>query len=263
MIIDTHCHLDDNRYDNDLDEVLENAYKNGVKSMIIPGADLKTLSKAVKISENHEDIFFAVGVHPYDIDEYSRDELEKFIHHPKCVAVGECGLDYYRLPKDKDEQDIIKRRQKEVFIDQIDLAKKHKKPLIVHIRDASEDSLNILKDYADKNFGGVLHCFNASPILLELVEYNFYYGIGGVVTFKNAKKLIEILPQIPIDRIILETDAPYLTPHPHRGKRNEPGYTRLVLEKISEILGEDKEKLEKMFYENSIKLFKLPLKDLI
>ena len=261
MIIDTHCHLDDKRYEEDLEEVLENAYKNNVKYMIIPGADPKTLLNAIKISENHENIFFAVGVHPYDMDEYKREELEKYITHPKCVAVGECGLDYFRLPKDKEERESIKKRQKEIFIDQIDLAKKYKKPLIVHIRDASEDSLHILKEYADKERGGVLHCFNASPILLELADYNFYYGIGGVVTFKNAKKLVEILPKIPIDRIVLETDAPYLTPHPHRGERNEPGYTKLVLEKISEILGNDKEKLETIFFKNTLRLFKLPIKE--
>ena len=261
MIIDTHCHLDDKRYDEDLEKVLENAYKNGVKYMIIPGADPKTLPKAIKISENHENIFFAVGVHPYDMDEYKREILEKYITHPKCVAVGECGLDYFRLPKDKEEKESIKKKQKEVFIDQIDLAKKYKKPLIVHIRDASEDSLYILKEYADKESGGVLHCFNASPILLELVDYNFYYGIGGVVTFKNAKKLVEILSKIPIDRILLETDAPYLTPHPYRGERNEPGYTKLVLEKISEILGKDKEKLETIFFKNTLRLFKLPIKE--
>ena len=260
MIIDTHCHLDDKRYDNDLQEVIDNAQKNGVGYMIIPGADPATLPKAIKIAQNYDNIFFAVGVHPYDIDSYDRNFLEKFITHPKCVAVGECGLDYFRLPKESDEKDRIKQRQKEVFIDQIELAKKYDKPLIVHIRDASYDSLMILKEYSSKKWGGVLHCFNASEILLELVDYNFYYGIGGVVTFKNAKKLVQIIPKIPLDRMILETDAPYLTPHPFRGERNEPAYTKLVLEKISEILQEDKQKLEKIFYENSLKLFKLNLK---
>ncbi len=260
MIIDTHCHLDDKRYDNDLQEVIDNAQRNGVGYMIIPGADPTTLPKAIKIVQNYDNIFFAVGVHPYDIDNYDRNFLEKFITHPKCVAVGECGLDYFRLPKESDEKDRIKQKQKEIFIDQIELAKKYDKPLIVHIRDASYDSLMILKEYASKKWGGVLHCFNASEILLELVDYNFYYGIGGVVTFKNAKKLVQIIPKIPLDRMILETDAPYLTPHPFRGERNEPAYTKLVLEKISEILQEDKQKLEKIFYENSLKLFKLNLK---
>ncbi len=254
MIIDTHCHLDDSRYD-DLEDVYKRAYKNGVKAFIIPGADPQTLKKAVEISKNHDNTFFAVGVHPYDMDNYNRSFLEEFINHPKCVAVGECGLDYFRLPKDKDEKEAVKQKQKEIFIDQIELAKKYQKPLIVHIRDASEDSLEILKSYADEKVGGVLHCYNASPILLELSQKNFYFGIGGVVTFKNAKKLVDIVKDIPLERIVLETDSPYLTPHPHRGERNEPAYTKLVLQKLGEILSVSNEKLETIFFENTLKLF--------
>jgi len=255
VIIDTHCHLDDNRYD-DLEDVYKRAYEAGVKGFIIPGADPKTLKKAIDISQNHKNTFFAVGVHPYDMDEYDREFLKRHITHPKCVAVGECGLDYYRLPEGDQEKEKTKKKQKEIFIDQIKLAKEYKKPLIVHIREASKDSLDILKEYADESFGGVLHCFNASPILLELAEKNFYFGIGGVVTFKNAKKLVDIIKDIPLDRIILETDAPYLTPHPHRGKRNEPAYTKLVLEKISQILSVEIDELEKICYNNSKRLFK-------
>jgi len=187
VIVDTHCHLDDSRYD-DLDDVYNRAYKKNIKAFIIPGADPKTLKRAVEICETYDNTFFAVGVHPYDIDNYDRDFLKEYISHPKCVAVGECGLDYFRLPKDETEKSTIKQKQKEVFIDQIELAKEYKKPLIVHIRDASSDSLDILKEYADKTLTGVLHCFNASEILLELAQKNFYFGIGGVVTFKNAKK---------------------------------------------------------------------------
>jgi len=255
LIIDTHCHLDDKRYD-DLEDVYKRAYEADVKGFIIPGADPKTLKKAVEICKSHDNTFFAVGVHPYDMDEYDKEFLKEFITHPKCVAVGECGLDYYRLPESEDEKTKVIQKQKEIFIDQINLAKEYKKPLIVHIREASKDSLDILNEYADASLGGVLHCFNASPILLELANKNFYFGIGGVVTFKNAKKLVDILKDIPLDRIILETDAPYLTPHPHRGKRNEPAYTRLVLEKIAEILKISIDELEKICYNNSKRLFK-------
>jgi len=255
LIIDTHCHLDDKRYD-DLEDVYKRALDSDVKAFIIPGADIKTLKKAVEISHTHDNTFFTVGVHPYDIDQYDKEYLKKFITDKKCVGVGECGLDYYRLPEDKSEKEDEKRRQKEVFIDQIKLAFEYKKPLIVHIREASKDSLDILKEYADETYGGVLHCYNASPILLELVEKNFYFGIGGVVTFKNAKKLVDIIKDIPLERIILETDAPYLTPHPHRGKRNEPLYTRLVLEKISEIVSKPTDELEEIFLQNSLRLFK-------
>ncbi len=256
MIIDTHCHLDDDRYKDDLEEVLKRAEEKGVKAFIIPGADLKTLDRAVEISESRENCYFGVSVHPYDMDDFDIDRLKEFITHPKCVAVGECGLDYFRLPDDADEKEEVKKRQKEVFIAQIELAKEYKKPLIVHIREASSDSLNILKEYADESLGGVLHCYNASPILLELEKKNFYFGIGGVLTFKNAKKLVEIVPKISLDRIVLETDAPYLTPHPYRGERNEPSYTTLVLEKLADILDINQNMLENKVFENSIKLFR-------
>ena len=254
MIIDTHCHLDDKRYDNDLEDVIKRAKEAGVEKIIIPGADPTTLKKAVNIAQTHKDIFFAVGVHPYDIDNYNREFLEEFIEHPKCVGVGECGLDYYRLPKQKEEKIKIKEFQKEVFIDQIKLANKYKKPLIVHIREASLDSKKILKEYS--KYGGVLHCYNANQELLELEKFNFYFGIGGVITFKNARRLVEVLPKIPLNRIVLETDGPYLTPEPYRGKRNEPAYTVYILEKISEILQADKKELENLFFENSTRLFK-------
>ncbi len=253
MIIDTHCHLDDNRYIDDLDEVLRRAKESGVGKFIIPGADPKSLKRAVKLSQEYKEIYFAVGVHPYDAKEYRREFLEEFITHPKCVAVGECGLDYYRLPKDRDEVEEEKRLQKEVFIDQIKLANRFKLPLIVHIREASIDSLDILQKYSGDK-GGVLHCYNANEKLLKLSN-SFYYGIGGVLTFKNAKKLVRVYPKIPQNRLLIETDAPYLTPHPHRGKRNEPSYTRLVASKMAELSGVDESIIEDITYRNSLKLF--------
>ncbi len=254
MIIDTHCHLDDNRYINDIDEVLKRAKEQGVKKFIIPGADPKSLKRAVELSEKYSEIYFAVGVHPYDAFSYSREFLEEYITHNKCVAVGECGLDYYRLPKEKEEKEAEKRLQKEVFIDQIELSKKFKLPLIVHIRDSSSDCFNILQEYSGE-MGGVLHCYNADELLLKLVSKNFYYGIGGVLTFKNARKLVNVYPKIPQNRLLLETDAPYLTPHPYRGKRNEPSYTKLVLSKMSELSNIEESSLEDIIYNNSIKLF--------
>ncbi|RUM67269.1 MAG: hydrolase TatD [Sulfurospirillum sp.] len=255
MIIDTHAHLNDKRYLDDLEDVLNRSLAEGIVATIIPGADPRELEYAVELCQKHKELFFAVGVHPYDIEFYDREFLQKYITHPKCVAVGECGLDYFRLPKDEKEKQENILEQKRVFIDQIKLANQYNKPLIVHIREASHDSLEILKEYCNKDKGGVLHCFNASPILLELVDYNFYYGIGGVVTFKNAKKLVEILPKIPIERILFETDAPYLTPEPHRGERNEPAYTNFVAKKVSGILDIDTKSLENIVYENSKRLF--------
>ncbi len=255
MIIDTHCHLNDQRYFDDLDKVITRAREHGVKGVLIPGADPRELPRAVEICEQNENIFFSVGVHPYDLELYSEDELLKYASHPKCIAVGECGLDYFRLPKDKIEKEREKEAQKEIFIAQIKLAIKLKKPLIIHIRDASEDSKKILIEHNAKEVGGVLHCYNASQILLELDKHGFYFGIGGVVTFKNAKKLVEILPQIPIEKLLIETDGPYLTPHPHRGERNEPWYTTFILDKISKILEIERAKLEKIILNNTYKIF--------
>lgn len=182
--------------------------------------------------------------------------MEKYVTHQKCIAIGECGLDYFRLPEDEAEKEENIRRQKEVFIAQIEFAKKVKKPLIVHIRDASNDSRQILVDYNAKEVGGVLHCYNASEHLLPLSEHNFYFGIGGVLTFKNAKKLVEVLPKIPKDKLLIETDAPYLTPHPHRGERNEPYYTVFVASKMAELLELSVEEIEALTTQNTKNLFK-------
>jgi len=257
MIIDTHCHLNDARYAEDLEEVIQRAYDADVKGMIIPGADPRELPRAIEIAEEHDNIFFAVGVHPYDLEFYDEALLRQYASHPKCIAIGECGLDYFRLSDNEAEKEHEKEAQKKVFRAQIALAIETNKPLIIHIREASKDSLDILKEENAKAVGGVLHCYNASPILLELVAHGFYYGIGGVLTFKNAKKLVEILPKIPLDRLLIETDGPYLTPHPHRGKRNEPYYTTLVAEKMSEILHIPQDNLKSNIYKNTKKLFKV------
>ncbi len=187
---------------------------------------------------------------------YNEEMMEKYVTHPKCIAIGECGLDYFRLPEDEEKKLANIKKQREVFIAQIEFAKKVKKPLIIHIRDASNDSRQILMDYNAKEVGGVLHCFNASEHLLPLAEHNFYFGIGGVLTFKNAKKLVEILPKIPKDKLLIETDAPYLTPHPHRGERNEPFYTVFVSKKISELLEISDEEIQNLTTNNAKKLFK-------
>jgi TatD DNase family protein len=187
---------------------------------------------------------------------YNEETMNKYVNHPKCIAIGECGLDYFRLPEDEDEKALNVKKQKEVFIAQIEFAKKVKKPLIIHIREASNDSRQILIDYNAREVGGVLHCYNASEHLLPLSEHNFYFGIGGVLTFKNAKKLIEVLPKIPKDKLLIETDAPYLTPHPHRGQRNEPYYTVFVAQKMAELLDISEDEIQELTTNNAKKLFK-------
>jgi len=255
MIIDTHCHLDDERYREDIAEVIARAKAQGIERFIIPGADPKTLKRAVELSETYDEIYFAVGVHPYDARNYNREFLETFVNHPKCVAIGECGLDYFRLPESPEEIEAEKKLQKEVFVEQILWAKSLKLPLIVHVRESSADCLEILTQYAGVE-GGVLHCYNADESLLKLADRNFYYGIGGVLTFKNAKKLINVYPKIPKERLIIETDAPYLTPHPHRGKRNEPAYCDLVASKMVELSSVAKSDLIESTTQNSKRLFR-------
>jgi len=255
MIIDTHIHLDDERYKDDLDEVLSRAREGGVERFVIPGADVSSLQRAVSIAQEHEDVFFAVGVHPYDKDGFDGLDFEKYVKHEKCVAIGECGLDYFRLEGTEEEKETEKVEQKRVFRAQIELAKKYKKPLIVHIRDASRDSKTLMLDANVGEVGGVLHCFNADEELLSLANEGFYFGIGGVLTFKNAKKLVNILPKIPKEKLLIETDGPYLTPMPHRGERNEPLYTTFVAGKMSELLNVSLENIEKLTTENAQKLF--------
>lgn len=254
-MIDTHIHLDSEQYDSDLEDVINSALKDGVDQLIIPGADPKDLEKAIHIAQLHENIYFSVGAHPYHWEEYDESLFVKYINHPKCVAVGECGLDYFRLPEGEEERVKEKKGQKEVFVAQIELAKKYNKPLIVHIRDASNDSKEILLAQNAGEVGGVLHCFNADEQLLSLANQNFYFGIGGVLTFKNAKKLLNVLPKIPTEKLVIETDGPYLTPHPFRGSRNEPKYTLHVAQRMSEILDLPYDYIESLTTKNAKELF--------
>lgn len=257
MIIDTHIHLDDERYRDDLEAVLDRAENNGVQRFVIPGADPASLERAIEIAETHPHIFFAVGVHPYDLEAFDETCFNAFLNHPKCVAVGECGLDYYRLEGSEAQKAEEKARQAEVFRKQIRIARSLDKPLIIHIRDAGSDARRILEEEGAGEVGGVLHCYNADEQLLPLAEQNFYFGIGGVLTFKNARKLVQVLPKIPKEKLVLETDGPYLTPHPHRGKRNEPSYTRLVAEKMSELLEIPVSQIETLTTQNAFRLFRI------
>lgn len=257
MIVDTHIHLDNDRYIDDLDEVLSRAREGGVERFVIPGADPESLDRAVEISQKYSDVYFAAGVHPYDMDNFENLEFEKYVLHDKCVAIGECGLDYFRLEGTDEDKEKEKFRQKEVFIAQIQLAKKYKKPLIVHIRDASRDSKEILMQYGAGEVGGVLHCYNADEELLSLANDGFYFGIGGVVTFTNAKKLVNVLPKIPHEKLLIETDGPYLTPMPHRGERNEPLYTTFIAQKMADLLDIPLETVTKITTNNALKLFNI------
>ncbi|GAB6044747.1 TatD family hydrolase [Caminibacter profundus] len=249
MIIDTHTHLDNVKFKEDVDEVIKRAIENGVKKFIIPAADPKDLPRAIKLADKYDEIYFAVGVHPVDIDKYDDKLLIDYIEHPKCVAVGEIGLDYHWVKE-------LQKRQKQIeyFHKQIEIAKEYNKPIIVHIRDATEDSIKVIESHPE--IKGVFHCFNAAEQLLKFSD-RFYYGIGGVITFKNARKLINVFPKIPKTRVVIETDAPYLTPHPFRGKRNEPAYTTYVRDKITSLWEVDAKEVENITTDNTKRLFNI------
>lgn len=256
MIVDTHIHLDMKQYNKDLEEVINRAKNNGVNKFIIPAVSSLKIEKIKYICEKYDNVYFASGNHPNYTDSYNKENIEKYINHEKCVAIGECGLDWFRIPEGANIKDV-KNKQIELFEEQIKMSIKYKKPLILHSRDTDEDMFNTLIKYKNDLIGGVIHCYVGSDKLLELEKYGFYYGIGGVLTYKSAKELRENVKKIPLNKLLLETDGPYLTPIPHRGKRNEPGYTVHILKELSNILDIEEKELEDICYENTKRLFNL------
>ena len=254
MLIDTHAHIDMEDFGADFVQMLARAQENGVQKIIIPAVEPSTFERVLKTAEKSPNLYAATGVHPEDaknFDENALNLMEKMIKHPKVVAVGEIGLDYYW---DRSYNDV----QKAVFEAQIEFAKKHDKPIIVHDREAHGDSLEILKRTNAAEVGVVMHCFSGSPeFALECVKEGFYIALGGVVTFKNAKKMKEVAKIVPLERLLLETDSPYLTPVPFRGKRNEPAYVKYAAEEIANLRGIGFEELARATTENAIKIFRL------
>lgn len=252
MLFDTHVHLNDEQYTEDLEEVIDRARSAGIRYMVVVGFDRKTIHKALELVEKYDFLYASVGWHPVDaIDMTDADLqwLEEMAGHPKVVALGEMGLDYHW---DKSPRDV----QHEVFRKQIRLAKKLKLPIIIHNRDAAQDIVTILKEENAKEVGGIMHCFSGSvEIAKECLELNFYISLGGPVTFKNAKKPKEVAKHVPIESLLIETDCPYLAPHPYRGKRNEPALVKLVAEEIAELKGMTLEEVAEVTTANAKKLF--------
>ncbi len=234
MLFDTHAHLNDEQFKDDVQEVISRAQNEGVSHMVVVGFDRPTIEKAMELAESYQFIYACIGWHPVDAIDMTAEDLswiEKLSAHPKVVALGEMGLDYHW---DKSPKEV----QKEVFRKQIQLAKKLKLPIVIHNREATADIMEILKQEGAEEVGGIMHCFSGSPeVAKECIKMNFYISLGGPVTFKNAKKPKEVAAEVPLDRLLIETDCPYLAPHPFRGKRNEPGYVKLVAEQIAEIKG--------------------------
>lgn len=258
MFIDTHCHLDFDDFKGNLNEVLQNARKYNVGKIIIPGAEISTLNRACALAEKFLEIYFSVGIHPNESNSFNDEILEIFknkINHKKCLAVGEIGLDYHYL---NENNDLCAREislQKRVFRAQIELAIAFKKPLIIHTRESNADVVEILKEYENDLMGVVFHCFGGDLSLIGALKCKSYFGIGGVVSFKNAQNLRDSLKKIPLDCLLFETDAPYLAPVPHRGKQNRPEYIPLIAEIVAENLHLDIATLQEITMQNAKNAF--------
>lgn len=252
MLFDTHAHLNAVQYEDDLIEVINRAKEEGVEKIVVVGFDRETITRAMELIEQYEFIYAAIGWHPVDAIDMTDDDLNwirELSSHPKVVAIGEMGLDYHW---DKSPKDV----QKEVFKKQIALAKEVKLPIIIHNRDATADVLEILQTEGAEEVGGIMHCFTGSvEIAMQCIDMNFYISLGGPVTFKNAKKPKEVASEVPMERLLIETDCPYLTPHPFRGKRNEPGYVKYVAEEIASLRGISVEEVGRQTTENAKKFF--------
>ena len=251
MLVDTHAHLDFPKFDQDRQEVIQRAQSSDLKYIINVGADEESSQRSVKLAQQEEMIYAAVGVHPHDASKFSDttyNQLQEWAAADKVVAIGETGLDYHY-------DNSPRQLQQEVFRRQIQLAKEVELPLIIHSREAKKDSLDILLDEGAYEVGGIIHCFGGDLEMAEAaIDMNFYIAVGGLLTFDNAHQLRRIIKQIPIEKLLVETDAPYLTPQPHRGKRNEPAYVKHVVDKLAHILPYSAEKIGEVTTANAKEL---------
>lgn len=250
-IFDTHSHYDDEKFNPDRDELLSSLQGQGISFVVSCGCDLDSTEFNKELSEKYSYIYFASGLHPENLEGISSsdfDKISELANHEKCVAIGEIGLDYYWMSSSK-------AVQKDYFIKQIELAKSLDLPVIVHDRDAHGDTLDILKSTKPK---GVVHCFSGSKEMAkEIIKLGMYIGLNGVATFKNARKSLEVVKEIPIEKLVLETDCPYLAPEPHRGKRNDSSYIPFIAERIGEVLGLSAQEVLNITNENAKRLYNL------
>jgi TatD DNase family protein len=254
MIFDTHAHYDDEQFDIDREEILNSMKDNGIEGIVNVGADMKTSEQTFELTKQFPFVYGAVGVHPnstMELDEEKIERLRELARMPKIVAIGEIGLDYYW-----DEPDH--NTQKRWFDRQMELAKEVKLPIIIHSRDAAKDTLDMMKAAHAGDISGVIHCFSYSvEMAREYLNMGFFLGIGGVVTFKNARRLKEVVEYAPMESIVLETDCPYLAPEPNRGKRNSSIYLPNVVEEIARIKGIDTEQIIEITRQNAMRLYRL------
>jgi len=257
MLIDSHCHLTFDAFDRDRDDVLARAAEAGIGAIINPATNLADSRQIVAAAEKTPNLYAAVGFHPNDAgdcDQAALDELRKLAGHPKVVAIGEIGLDYYwdKFPRPLQQQ---------VFEQQLALAKEVNKPVIIHQRESAEDTMEVLRRWgvSQKHPGLVLHSFSGNMAMAqEAVDLGFYIGISGPVTFKNARNLPDIVAALPPERLLVETDAPFLSPHPFRGKRNEPARVKLIAQRIADLQAQPFDEMSRQLTENTVSLFRLP-----
>lgn len=255
MLIDTHVHLNADQYEGEVDDVITRAKENGVEKFVVIGFDRKTIQRTMDLIEEYDEVYGVIGWHPVDAIDCTDEDLEwieSLASHEKIVAIGEIGLDYHW---DKSPKDV----QEAVFIKQIELAKRVNLPIVIHNRDAEEDAIRILEENDAKTVGGIMHSFHngTDEQIDRVLDMGFYVSLAGVITFKNAKRPKEVAQYVPLNRLVVETDAPYLTPHPYRGKRNEPKLVRLVAEELAELRGISIEEVEKATTENAKRIYNI------
>jgi TatD DNase family protein len=260
-LADTHCHLDFEAFEADRQQVLARGLEAGVERILNPGINLTSTRAAIKLAESYPQVFAAAGIHPNEATTWegnTQSHLRELAQHPKVVAVGEIGLDYYR---DRAPRPV----QQRIFQEQLDLAAELGLPVVIHNRQATEDVLMLIANWHNKLVSagsplaerpGVLHSYaNGENVARQAIALNFYIGFTGPVTFRNAPELQRVVASLPVDRLLVETDAPFLTPHPHRGQRNEPAYVRLVAEKIAELHQENFARIADRTTANAKRLF--------
>lgn len=254
MIFDSHAHYDDQAFDQDRDDILRKVEESGIGHIVNAGTNIESSRLSVHLADEHGFVYAAVGIHPEDAGEFNGNSIKlltELAGNSKVVAIGEIGLDYYHENTDGDIQEMV-------FDEQLRLAVDLKLPVIIHDRDAHKDTLDIIKRYGKKGLKGVMHCYSGSADMAkEYIGMGFYIGFTGVITFKNAKKSIEVLEQIPLDRILIETDCPYLAPVPFRGKRNDSSYLYEVVRKACEILNVEQDYFISMTCSNAQELFNI------
>lgn len=254
MIFDTHAHYDDKAFDEDRDQLLSELNQYGIEAVVNIGASISSSKRTIKLTEQYENVYGVIGVHPSDTQDLREDDiawLKEQSQRQKIVAIGEIGLDYYW-----DEPD--RETQKKWFLRQLDLAREVNLPIVIHSRDAAKDTLDLMKMKHAEEIGGVIHCFSYGiDMAKEFIKMGYYLGIGGVVTFQNAKKVKEVVSDVPIESLVLETDCPYLAPAPYRGKRNASLYLPYVVKEISSIKGISEDQVIEITNQNAKKLYRL------